>query len=545
MNLKKNFKKKLKGFTAILACLTMLLGTAMVTHAASYTPAAEYDNLPANIRTNCVAFARYKVPSLPGGLTYKQDKINIINSYTPSVGAIAITEGDQPTYGHVAYVEAVNGNQITTLNGGFTGGRITRITGTASEQKVLGYWVPNGGGTTPVSFSWSDERCEYDTINAFFYAKANTNVSGSFTQAGFTLWDESGNVVATKTENPARTGSSLEIWYNVTDETGVVLKEATNYRYQIYTTFNGTQYKTDVKNFRTNGQAANSWTQALKMNDYTYGTAASVPTAAAKYGTPIFTYSTEKNGTYSNTAPKNAGTYYVKATVPATEQYTALTAIEEFHITKAEPQYVIPKDITMTYGQHLIEILLPEGFAWMNNTELSGPIGDKFFEAYYTPEDTDNYNVIKQIRVPITVAPKDLSATKLTGIDKNTDLDTYKISDGDIVLVKDTDYTISSAANGDVVTVSVEFIGNYTGTTQTTYSIKETDSTGNESNGNNDKTNSKTSTNKADKNKTQKTSTSSTPKTGDSSRILLWSGLSVIGLLGTAFSLVIRRRKRI
>lgn len=115
--------------------------------AATYRAATEYDGIGANTISNCVAFAKYKVPSLPGGLTTLQDKKNIINSYTPAAGAIAITSGDS-RYGHVAYVESVSGANIVTLNGGFSGsgldGHIVRITGTAGEQKILGYWCPSG-----------------------------------------------------------------------------------------------------------------------------------------------------------------------------------------------------------------------------------------------------------------------------------------------------------------------------------------------------------------------------------------------------------------
>lgn len=115
--------------------------------AASYVAAGEYDGIGADTIGNCVAFARYKVPSLPGGLYNLQDKQNIINSHTPMAGAIAITRGNS-SYGHVAYVESVSGANVVTLNGGFSGsgltGHIVRITGTESEQGILGYWYPAG-----------------------------------------------------------------------------------------------------------------------------------------------------------------------------------------------------------------------------------------------------------------------------------------------------------------------------------------------------------------------------------------------------------------
>ncbi len=79
-------------------------------------------------------------------------------------------------------------------------------------------------------------------------------------------------------------------------------------------------------------------------------------------------------------------------------------------------------------------------------------------------EDSINYSFVNNIEIPVIVQPKDLSDMDLSGIDKDTDLNSYELKDGDTVLVKDTDYTITSVKNGDDVTVTVEFMGNYTGT---------------------------------------------------------------------------------
>ena len=64
---KMKVRKKLRGLIAVLMGMAILFGSTMVTQAASYTPAAEYDGLSSDIKANCVAFARYKVPTLPGG----------------------------------------------------------------------------------------------------------------------------------------------------------------------------------------------------------------------------------------------------------------------------------------------------------------------------------------------------------------------------------------------------------------------------------------------------------------------------------------------
>lgn len=150
--------------------------------AASYVAATEYDGIGSDKISNCVAFARYKVPSLPGGLYNLEDKKNIINSHTPAAGAIAITSGNS-SYGHVAYVESVSGANVVTLNGGFSGlgltGHIVRITGTESEQGILGYWYPAGvsAGNNPqgcLDGMWGDNGTVYVGGWAFDWDDVNT-----------------------------------------------------------------------------------------------------------------------------------------------------------------------------------------------------------------------------------------------------------------------------------------------------------------------------------------------------------------------------------
>ena len=401
--------------------------------------------------------------------------------------------------------------------------------------------------TTPVevSLSWSNSDCQYDTTNAYMYIEADTNVSGSFTEAGLTVWNEAGGVVGTKSENPGVTGTHLNVWYNLTNELGIVLQPGTNYKYQFHTVFNGKRYESSVMSFRTNGQTENSWTKELSIDNWVYGETAKTPSATAKYGTVVYTYSTEKNGTYTAEVPKNAGTYYVKATVAAVEnQYTGLEAVKEFKIEKATPQYTIPTELIMTYGERLGSIELPDGFEWYDVTELSGPVGERSAEVRYMPEDENNYTSVENIPVTVTVNAKDLSEIKLSGIDKNTDLDKYQIKDGDTVLVKDTDYTISSVTKNDTVTVTVEFIGNYTGSVQTEYSIKDTtvDNGNSNTNSNKDSNNSASDDKKVDKkDNTKESDVDKAPKTGDSNSVAIW--VISIMLAGGAIITILNKKR--
>ena len=133
----------------------------------------------------------------------------------------------------------------------------------------------------------------------------------------------------------------------------------------------------------------------------------------------------------------------------------------------------MPENITAVYGQTLADVTLEGRFVWMDNTQTVGDVGEKSFLATYVPEDSINYSFVNNIEIPVIVQPKDLSDMDLSGMDKDTDLNSYELKDGDTVLIKDTDYTITSVKDGDNVTVTVEFMGNYTGTAQTTYSLKD------------------------------------------------------------------------
>jgi hypothetical protein len=122
----------------------MLLGSVLMPAASTSTQAG---TCATTYNCNCVLYVRCRwVPSLPTGLTTKASKIAIINSYTPSVGAVAImTVG---TYGHVAYVTAVKkdarGNvvSITVDEANYSSCKVGQRTNSPSAMKVAGYYVP-------------------------------------------------------------------------------------------------------------------------------------------------------------------------------------------------------------------------------------------------------------------------------------------------------------------------------------------------------------------------------------------------------------------
>ena len=84
----------------------------------------------------------------------------------------------------------------------------------------------------------------------------------------------------------------------------------------------------------TISQATNDWTESIAMTGWMYGEKTVSPTAKAKFGDVTFTYSDSEKGTYTDTVPTDAGTWYVKTAVEGTKNYTDLENIIAFTIAR-------------------------------------------------------------------------------------------------------------------------------------------------------------------------------------------------------------------
>ncbi|WP_300902372.1 leucine-rich repeat domain-containing protein [uncultured Clostridium sp.] len=180
-------------------------------------------------------------------------------------------------------------------------------------------------------------------------------------------------------------------------------------------------------------QGKNEWKVTPSIKGWTYGEKANDPVASAEHGSVIFTYSNSPTGKFESTVPSNAGTWYMKATVLATDEYTALNEIVEFKIEKATPKYEVPNSLTATLGQTLKDIKLPEGFAWVDATQSLGKVGINKFMATYTPKDTLNYNVVENIEITVTVSnlatPEVIEPSNLSAV-QNDLLSTVELPEG-------------------------------------------------------------------------------------------------------------------
>ena len=97
-------------------------------------------------------------------------------------------------------------------------------------------------------------------------------------------------------------------------------------------------------------QGTNTVTVSIK--GWTYGEAANQPTVTATAGadTVVYTYAKTEDGDYTATVPSEAGTWYVKASIPATANYAAGEATAGFEIEKAKPEVTAPGVLTLKYS---------------------------------------------------------------------------------------------------------------------------------------------------------------------------------------------------
>lgn len=107
--------------------------------------------------------------------------------------------------------------------------------------------------------------------------------------------------------------------------------------------------------------------------------------------------------TYS-ALPQTVGSY--TASITAGD----VTASISFEIVKAIPSFDLPIGLTAVYGQTLKDVVLPAGFAWVDDSQAVGNAGSQTFAAIFTPLDTDNYEIVDvEIAVTVDQAPISIS----------------------------------------------------------------------------------------------------------------------------------------
>ena len=122
--------------------------------------------------------------------------------------------------------------------------------------------------------------------------------------------------------------------------------------------------------------------------------------------------------TYEGNGKVNVGEYTVTASF--TGDYANYNAIADMTATltieKGVPSYTAPTELTVSVGQNVADITLPDGWAWKDGTVRLTETGEYKAVAVYTAADTANYNPV-EVELTITVLePEGLSGGAIAGI---------------------------------------------------------------------------------------------------------------------------------
>lgn len=108
---------------------------------------------------------------------------------------------------------------------------------------------------------------------------------------------------------------------------------------------------------------------SVEIDDWTYSTSPATPTIHGENenGNVIYSYSSTRDGSYKNTRPTDAGTYWCRAEISASKNYNTAVAYKQFEIFKAEKPDIPSQlsDITVpSSAAHYRDIELPEHWTW-------------------------------------------------------------------------------------------------------------------------------------------------------------------------------------
>ena len=224
---------------------------------------------------------------------------------------------------------------------------------------------------------------------------------------------------------PTRTGYDFLGWSTNKDATSAEYSSGGSITISSNTTLYAVWKK--ISTFETN-----EFTQPLAITGWTYGETANTPTAEAKYGTIKYTYSNTADGTYTEEVPANAGTYYVKATVEETADYSGLES-------NAVEFIILPKTIDTAITQLTAPVKNEVPQTEIETDEYTATV-------VWSPEVTDKFGYDTVYTATITITPKTNYTVK--GIAENG----YTVSGAE---------TVTNEADSATVTAVYSATGSY------------------------------------------------------------------------------------
>ena len=357
--------------------------------------------------------------------------------------------------------------------------------------------------TITVTPTWSTE---YTYTNVGTYnvtVTASGNYTGSTTKsysitkattriADFSVADKiyDGNAIQVTAPKVTRGESAVEVadatltFYQ--GETALTSAPVNAGSYTVKATYEGdANHKEAMKTANFTIQPKELTAEMIKLSDteFIYNGDEQQPTVTVKDGNTQLTADTDYTLEWPQES-KAAGSYTVKIT--GKSNYTGEKTMS-YSIAKATPTYEVPAGLTATYGQTLAEVTLPNGWTWEEeDTTPVGDVGTNKFHAKFTPEDTDNYNVVEQVEVSILVSAADpnfaFSEPSLTitqgeevpanALTKPEDCTVTYSSDNEKVATVDAETGEVTVVGVGTAIITATAGGNYSGTATYTLTVK-------------------------------------------------------------------------
>ena len=272
--------------------------------------------------------------------TYSDTKPSAAGTYWVKA-AVAETEDYEPLEAKKSftiYTVKVNEPAKDTSVFSYNGAEQTYVVAANDAYTVIGNKQTNAGNHTVTialidknNYEWTTAGNSDDLTYAFNIGKIDYDMSGITFENGTAEYDGQAHSLTISGTLPtgldgitvtvSYTGSATSVSQGAVTVTATFATDSVNY--------NIPEAKTATIIIT---QATNAWTTSLDMAGWTYGNTASDPVAEAEFGAVAFAYATTEDGVYENAKPVNAGTYWVKATVAETADYTGLTAKKSFVI---------------------------------------------------------------------------------------------------------------------------------------------------------------------------------------------------------------------
>lgn len=227
-------------------------------------------------------------------------------------------------------------------------------------------------------------------------------------------------------------------------EVGIEITFSGNYTGEINLTY--TIFKADRSDF------------GVSLDDWVYGENEPSPQVlnAKEEAEITYSYSDSKNGDFSSEKPKNAGSYWIKAEIEASQNYNSAEAKAQFVIEQAEHPKKMPLEtITVSRKAKTLEsVPLIDGWTWENP---NAKIDEETITAYAVYSDKINY---KKYRIQITITKQELKPAEELNVTLEEDEFVY---DGAFkmprVIAKDGIVTLTVGVDFDVQYQNNKFAG--------------------------------------------------------------------------------------